>query len=211
MITAPTTPRPYTLIAELTYRCPLRCPYCSNPMDYLAHKSELSTEEWSRVFEQAEELGVVQLHLTGGEPLARKDLELLAARARELGLYVNLVTSGIPLRTDTSRDSVLAVMGTGPLVGTGVDTLRMAHGFRRQAFMVAGAQYEVLWYRDTPGTLDDPILKERETPLVIEDNKLKGLGWSFYDKLAQEKNLPNPSLSKQRLDSIVQSQQPKKP
>ena len=97
MITPPTTPRPYTLIAELTYRCPLRCPYCSNPMDYLAHNSELSTEEWSRVFEQAEELGVVQLHLTGGEPLARKDLELLAARAREVGLYVNLVTSGIPL------------------------------------------------------------------------------------------------------------------
>ena len=115
------------------------------------------------------------------------------------------------LKTNTSRDSVLAIMGTGPLAGTGVDTLRMAHGFRRQAFMVAGAQYEVLWYRDTPGTLDDPILKERETPLVIEDNKLKGVGWSFYDKLAQEKNLPNPSLSKQRLDSIVQSQQPKKP
>jgi pyrroloquinoline quinone biosynthesis protein E len=97
MTTAPTTPRPYTLIAELTYRCPLKCPYCSNPIDYLAHKNELSTEDWCRVFGEAEELGVVQLHLTGGEPLARKDLEVLAARAREVGLYVNLVTSGIPL------------------------------------------------------------------------------------------------------------------
>jgi pyrroloquinoline quinone biosynthesis protein E len=91
------TPRPYTLIAELTYRCPLRCPYCSNPTDYFDNKDELSTEEWCRVFGEAEELGVMQLHLTGGEPLARKDLEVLAARAREVGLYTNLVTSGIPL------------------------------------------------------------------------------------------------------------------
>lgn len=98
MTTAPAqTPRPYTLIAELTYRCPLRCPYCSNPVDYADNKDELTTEEWCRVFGEAEDLGVVQLHLTGGEPLARKDLEVLAARARELGLYVNLVTSGIPL------------------------------------------------------------------------------------------------------------------
>ena len=92
-----TTPRPYTLIAELTYRCPLRCPYCSNPMDLAAQGGELTTEDWLRVFEEAEALGVVQLHLTGGEPLARKDLEILAAGARKLGLYVNLVTSGIPL------------------------------------------------------------------------------------------------------------------
>ena len=90
-------PRPYTLIAELTYRCPLRCPYCSNPTNYADRRDELTTEQWSRVFGEAEALGVVQLHLTGGEPLARKDLEVLAARARELGLYVNLVTSGIPL------------------------------------------------------------------------------------------------------------------
>jgi len=92
-----TAPRPYTLIAELTYRCPLRCPYCSNPEDLAERREELTTEEWCRVFGEAEELGVVQLHLTGGEPLARKDLEVLARRARELGLYVNLVTSGIPL------------------------------------------------------------------------------------------------------------------
>ena len=97
MTASPQTPRPYTLIAELTYRCPLRCPYCSNPTDYADNKEELTTEEWCRVFGEAEALGVVQLHLTGGEPLARKDLELLTARAHELGLYVNLVTSGIPV------------------------------------------------------------------------------------------------------------------
>jgi pyrroloquinoline quinone biosynthesis protein E len=90
-------PRPYTLIAELTYRCPLKCPYCSNPTDLAAHDGELSTDDWKRVLGEAEGLGVVQVHFTGGEPLARKDLEHLVVRARELELYSNLVTSGVPL------------------------------------------------------------------------------------------------------------------
>src|SRR4051794_17710807 len=89
--------RPYTLIAELSYRCPLRCPYCSNPLNYRDSAAELSTEVWQDVLEQAAQLGVMQLHLTGGEPLARKDLDVLIGRAHELGLYVNLVTSAIPL------------------------------------------------------------------------------------------------------------------
>jgi pyrroloquinoline quinone biosynthesis protein E len=93
-------PRPYTLIAELTHRCPLRCPYCSNPLDLDAHRAELTTEEWCRAFEDAAKLGVVQLHLTGGEPLARKDLEPLVAKGRALDLYVNLITSGVPLRRE---------------------------------------------------------------------------------------------------------------
>src|ERR1700759_3586991 len=88
----PGVPNPLLLIAELTYRCPLHCPYCSNPVDYARDMSELSTDEWCRVFGEAEELGVVQLHLTGGEPLARRDLEALVARARELDLFVNLIT-----------------------------------------------------------------------------------------------------------------------
>ncbi len=98
-------PRPYTLIAELTYRCPLHCPYCSNPLDLDAHRAELSTEEWSRAFEDAAALGVVQLHLTGGEPLARKDLESLVAKGRALDLYGNLITSGVPLRRERSKPS----------------------------------------------------------------------------------------------------------
>jgi pyrroloquinoline quinone biosynthesis protein E len=68
-------PRQYTLIAELTYRCPLRCPYCSNPVDYARYDTELDTATWLRVLAEAEELGVVQLNLTGGEPLVRDDLE----------------------------------------------------------------------------------------------------------------------------------------
>ena len=92
-----TPPRPYTLIAELTYRCPLKCPYCSNPTDLAEHDGELPTDTWKRVLGEAEALGVVQVHFTGGEPLARKDLEELVTRARELELYSNLVTSGVPL------------------------------------------------------------------------------------------------------------------
>ena len=89
--------RPYTLVAELTYRCPLRCSYCSNPVDWAKRKNELDTETWMRVFREAEELGVVGLNLTGGEPILRKDLEELIAEARRLDLYTNLITSGIPL------------------------------------------------------------------------------------------------------------------
>src|SRR5215468_1374531 len=92
--------RPYTLVAELTYRCPLRCVYCSNPLDYGRYRDELDTETWLRVLREAEDLGVVQLNLTGGEPLVRDDLEVLIAEARRLDLYTNLVTSGIPLRRE---------------------------------------------------------------------------------------------------------------
>jgi pyrroloquinoline quinone biosynthesis protein E len=89
-------PRPYTLVAELTYRCPLRCVYCSNPLDYASHGDALGTADWLRVFREAEALGVVQLNLTGGEPLVRDDLEELVEGARALDLYTNLITSGIP-------------------------------------------------------------------------------------------------------------------
>jgi pyrroloquinoline quinone biosynthesis protein E len=88
---------PYTLVAELTHRCPLACPYCSNPRELVRGSDELSTAEWERVVDEAAELGVMQMHLTGGEPLARSDLETIARRARDKGLYVNLVTSGVPL------------------------------------------------------------------------------------------------------------------
>src|SRR5262245_63993131 len=90
-------PRPYTLVAELTYRCPLRCVYCSNPLDWAGHGDALTTEDWLRVLREAEELGVVQVNLTGGEPLLREDLEALVEEAERLELYTNLITSGIPL------------------------------------------------------------------------------------------------------------------
>jgi pyrroloquinoline quinone biosynthesis protein E len=92
--------RPYTLVAELTYRCPLRCVYCSNPLDYARHGEELDTATWLRVLREAEDLGVVQVNLTGGEPLVRDDLEAIVEEARRLDLYTNLITSGVPLRRE---------------------------------------------------------------------------------------------------------------
>jgi pyrroloquinoline quinone biosynthesis protein E len=86
---------PLSLIAELTHRCPLHCLYCSNPIEMQRASDELSTEDWTRVFQQAAKLGVLHLHLTGGEPLVRKDLPELIRAGREAGLYVNMITSGV--------------------------------------------------------------------------------------------------------------------
>lgn len=88
---------PRWLLAELTYKCPLQCPYCSNPLDYTKHSSEISTEDWKRVLTQARKMGAVQLGFSGGEPLTRQDLPELVQHARTLGYYSNLITSGYGL------------------------------------------------------------------------------------------------------------------
>jgi len=88
---------PLWLLAELTYRCPLQCPYCSNPLDFARSHDELTTAEWIEVFRQAREMGAAQLGFSGGEPLVRQDLAELIAAARGLGYYTNLITSGIGL------------------------------------------------------------------------------------------------------------------
>jgi pyrroloquinoline quinone biosynthesis protein E len=92
-----TPTNPLALIAELTHRCPLHCVYCSNPLELQARGNELSTQIWSRVFQEAAEAGVLQADFTGGEPLARPDIVELVRAARSAGLYVNLITSGLPL------------------------------------------------------------------------------------------------------------------
>jgi pyrroloquinoline quinone biosynthesis protein E len=86
---------PLALLAELTHRCPLRCPYCSNPVELERASSELSEGEWRRVLREAAQLGVLQVHLSGGEPMARRDLAALIAAATENGIYTNLITSGV--------------------------------------------------------------------------------------------------------------------
>src|ERR1700751_2269993 len=104
-----TAPRPYALLAEITYRCPLHCPYCSNPVAAslreaqhhprvaASRNGELPTDEWKRVIREAAALGVLQIGFSGGEPLARRDLVDLVRAAREANLYTNLITSGIGL------------------------------------------------------------------------------------------------------------------
>ena len=83
-----TVPPPIAMLAELTHRCPLSCPYCSNPVELARAETELATEDWVRVFREAADLGVLQLHLSGGEPASRRDLTDLVRAAREAGLSV---------------------------------------------------------------------------------------------------------------------------
>jgi PqqA peptide cyclase len=94
---AMTVAAPLGLLAELTHRCPLACPYCSNPLELERRSGELDTATWLRVFEEAAALGVMQVHLSGGEPASRSDLVALVAGAAQAGLYTNLITSGIGL------------------------------------------------------------------------------------------------------------------
>jgi pyrroloquinoline quinone biosynthesis protein E len=94
---APGIGPPLWLLAELTYRCPLHCVFCYNPVDFARDESEISTDDWLRVLREARDLGAVQCGFSGGEPLQRADLEQLVAEARRLGYYTNLLTSGIGL------------------------------------------------------------------------------------------------------------------
>ena len=102
-------PNPLALIAEITHRCPLHCVYCSNPLELTSRKEELATADWLRVFGEAAALGVLHLHLTGGEPLARPDLAELLEGARQSRLYTNLITSGIGL----SRERLAQLVESG--------------------------------------------------------------------------------------------------
>jgi len=126
---------PYSLVAELSYKCPLACAYCSNPLDFTAYREELATMEWARVFREAAALGVVQLHLSGGEPLVRRDLEALVGAAHDAKLYTHLVTSGIPL--DAERLDALVRSGLDAvqlsLQGTNEDVTEKIAGLRCHA------------------------------------------------------------------------------
>jgi len=123
---------PLAVIAEVTHRCPLHCVYCSNPMQLAGTQSELSTVEWTSVFQQAGKLGMLHAHFTGGEPLARTDLIELVAAARAAGLYTNLITSGIGL----SEQRLQA------LVDAGLDHIQISFQDSREeaANWIAGAK-----------------------------------------------------------------------
>ena len=98
-----TAPAPLGLIAELTHRCPLQCPYCSNPLALDTVANELPTEAWLRVLDEAAAIGVLQMHFTGGEPMARRDLPTLIRRAADHQMYTNLITSGVTLTDQAMR------------------------------------------------------------------------------------------------------------
>ena len=126
------TQNPLALIAEITHRCPLHCVYCSNPLQMTAAEAELPTEDWIRIFREASGLGILHVHLTGGEPLARPDLKELVAAAHSAGLYTNLITSGVGL----------SEVRLGSLVHSGLDHIQLSFQDSREqsANWIAGAR-----------------------------------------------------------------------
>lgn len=131
-------PAPIAMLAELTYRCPLSCPYCSNPIEMARQEAELDTATWARVFREAAALGVLQLHLSGGEPASRRDLTELVEAARDARLYTNLITSGIGLTEKRLADLdaagldhvQLSLQGTNPEMADEIGGYR--GGFKRK-------------------------------------------------------------------------------
>jgi PqqA peptide cyclase len=152
---------PVGLLAELTHRCPLQCPYCSNPLTLERVANELPTEIWLDVLAQAADLGVLQLHLSGGEPTVRRDLEDIVAQAAKVGLYSNLITSAVTLTRP--RLQTLAERGLDHVQISIQDTDapnadRIAHyqGGHAKKLEVAG------WVRELglPLTLNAPIHRQ---------------------------------------------------
>jgi PqqA peptide cyclase len=118
---------PLWLLAEVTYRCPLHCVFCFNPVDFATQEQELSTDDWLRVLRQGREMGAVQLGLSGGEPLLRDDLEVIVAEARRLGYYTNLLTSGVGLTE--SRAAALKAAGLDHVQLSFQDSTRKMNDF----------------------------------------------------------------------------------
>jgi pyrroloquinoline quinone biosynthesis protein E len=146
------TPRPgppLWLLAELSYRCPLHCVFCYNPVDFALTQDELSTDDWLRVLRQGRELGAVQCGLSGGEPLVRDDLEIIVAEAHRLGYYTNLLTSGVGLTAE-----------------------------RAAALKAAGLDHVQLSFQDSTREMNDFLSHTRTFELKNKVGALiKGQGW----------------------------------
>jgi pyrroloquinoline quinone biosynthesis protein E len=144
---------PLGLLAELTHRCPLHCPYCSNPVELVARRAELSTAQWLAVLDAARDIGVLQVHMSGGEPLARPDLPELVSRASDLGCYVNLVTSGLGLTADRIDDLAGRGLDHVQLSVQGADAARADKiaGTRAHQHKLAAAE----------------LIKDRDLPLTV--------------------------------------------
>ncbi len=188
---------PQALIAEVTHRCPLHCVYCSNPLEMQRRDTELPTSGWISIFEQAAELGVLQLHLTGGEPLARADIKELVKGGRAANLYLNLITSGVGL--DEKRLDALVEAGLdhiqlsfqdveeGPaneFAGTRAHTLklRLAEMIRRRriAFTI-----NIVVHRQNLGRLKEMIAFAEESGAQrLEIANVQYYGWALRNREA---------------------------
>jgi len=186
---------PLVLIAELTHRCPLHCVYCSNPLELQARSLELSTGDWSRVFQEAADAGVLQVDFTGGEPLMRPDILELIRAARAVGLYVNLISSGLPL--DESRLEALVQAGldhfqlsfqgareetTNEISGTKAHAhkLRVLDWLKRHR--VAVTLNFVIHRRNIDQLVEMLALAESSSATRVEFAHVQYYGWAFANR-----------------------------
>ncbi len=189
--------RPYTLVAELTYACPLRCAYCSNPVDYARHADALDTDGWLQVLRDAEALGVVQLNLTGGEPLLRQDLEPLIEEAEHLQLYTNLITSGIPVtRERLARLGALGLdnvqISVQDVEAGGADRIAGRHVFERKLRVARWVKelglpltLNIVLHRENLGRVAEMIgFAEALAADRLELANTQYLGWALVNRRA---------------------------
>ena len=196
-------PGPLSLVAEITHRCPLQCVYCSNPLAMQSAAGEMETSDWIRIFRQAAELGVLHLHLTGGEPLARPDLADMIAAASAAGLYVNLITSGIGTNAsrlqslkDAGLDHIqLSLQDADEIKANEFAGVRAhAHKLRLAALIrELGLAFtvNVVVHRENLDRLDEIIsLAESLAPDRIEVAHVQYYGWALRNR---ERLMPTPA------------------
>ena len=201
---------PLALVAELTHRCPLHCVYCSNPLELQSRSAELSTEDWSRVFREAAEAGVLQADFTGGEPLARPDIIELVRKARAAGLYVSLITSGLPL--DEAKLEALVQAGLDHLQisfqGAREETANEISGTKTHAQKLRvlewlkryriGLTLNFVIHRRNLDELDEMLtIVESSGAGCVEFASVQYYGWAFANR---DKLLP----SRQQLDDCLE-------
>ncbi len=189
--------RPLALLAELTYRCPLQCPYCSNPLELGRYRQELDTETWIRVLGEASELGVVQIHFSGGEPLVRRDIYDLVREARRLELYSNMST-GATVVDGTTLDRLreagldhlqVSLLDTDP---DSNDRLAGTRSFDRKREAVLGAKergfpvtLNVVLHRQNLDRIEDVIRIALEWNVDrLELANTQYTGWAFRNRAA---------------------------
>jgi pyrroloquinoline quinone biosynthesis protein E len=194
---------PLWLLLELTYRCPLHCVFCYNPTEFASTGAELSTEAWLRVLREARALGAVQLGLSGGEPLARDDLETLVAEAHRLGFYINLITSGIGLTPE--RIAALKAAGLDHIQLSFLSSTRTFDLKAKVAALIRAHDYpmvlNVVLHRQNIDHVGEILeMAERLGAQYVELANTQYYGWAWLNR---EQLLPS-RAQLQRAESITQ-------
>ena len=212
-----TMANPLALIAELTHRCPLHCVYCSNPLELQNRANELTTATWTRVFQEAAQAGVLQADLTGGEPLARTDIIELVRAARTAGLYVNLITSGMPL--DEARLAKLIDAGLDHLQlsfqGAREETANEISGTKAHAQKLrvlellrqvrVAVTLNFVIHRANIGQIDEMLaLAESSSATRVEFANVQYYGWAFANR---ERLLPTRPQLDRSIETLKSAQE----